>query len=167
MITKKSAFWRTKRLCIVFILGLSFLFPSLLQAVNLCVTDNHGQTFFFTVKPKLKAGAISSIVGWVNNGAYFWPIHGSAIVNASGTAAKISLEHVNHVGSQRVGIGMDTDLKLNGTGSYQNINNGTYDIVAETWTEATCPKTKPVFGSVSASELGESIVMTPPITVDK
>ena len=83
---------------------------------------------------------VASVHGWVDNGVgLVIPIHGTALVNAVGTSVRITIESVNHLGHQRVGIGMDTDFSLNGTGNFENVNAGrVYQTIAETSTATAC-----------------------------
>ena len=153
MVTRKSRLQRMARMGLFLTIALCFLMPSLLQGASLCATDDHGQTFRLKVTPKFRAGGISSVVGWADNGVdLVLPIHGSAIVNAAGTTVRISLEAVNHINHQRVGIGLDTDRKLNGSGYHENVGTGgSYNYISVTWTAATCPKHTP-FDSLQERE---------------
>ena len=150
--------------------ALGMLAPCAVQGANLCATDGFGQTFYLRFTPGFAPKAICSVVGWVDNGfGTVLTLHGSAIVSADKAKVRISLETVNHLGSQRVGLGMDTDLRLNGSGYYENMNmGGGYTEIAETWAAVTCPSARDYpFVSASqgddAADAASPARMTPPV----
>lgn len=147
-----------------FLLGLCSLMPAGAQAATLCAGDTFGQTFLLNVARDFDAGLVASVHGWLDNGfGLILPINGTALVNAAGTRVRITIESVNHLGHQRVGIGMDTDFNLNGTGNYENVNAGpVYDTIAETWIATTCPGPPSFSPSVEGG-----IATTPPRIIGK
>src|SRR5258708_29278500 len=72
----------------------------------------------------------------------------SSLVNAAGAIAKISLQGINTAERhQHLGIAVDTDLMLNGSGTFENVTAGrpfTYEIIAVAWTALDpCPGPPP------------------------
>jgi hypothetical protein len=110
----------------------------------LCALDNLNNTVVIKTDTDLAAGAIVGLHGWLSTGQATIPIHGTGVVNAAGDGAKISLQGINTAPRhQHLGLALDTDLMLNGSGTFDNVTAGrpfTYEIIAVTWTALDpCP----------------------------
>lgn len=136
--------------------------PASAQVVEMCVGDSFGETIDLQTSSSFAPGVVSPLNGWLFNGSgVTLPVTGTGVTNSAGTSIRISIEGVNHVGNQRVGIGMDTDLALNGTGFFENVNSGTppvYSIIPVTWTSVTCPSGPPL---LSPSQGGGDTTIPP------
>ncbi len=128
------------------LLGLSMVAaaPASAQA-RLCAADSFGETILLQTDSNFDAGALVGLRGWIFNGATLvLPFTGSGVVNAAGTSVRVSIEAVNHINNQRVGIGMDTDFLLNGTGKFENVDSDVYRIHPVSWTALdSCPDLPP------------------------
>jgi hypothetical protein len=97
------------------------------------------------------AGAIVGLHGSLTTATATWPIHGTALVNSEGTAVKIGIQGINSLRRQYVGIVIDTDLMLNGSGTFENINNTRpfqIDEISISWTALDpCPAAQNGFDS--------------------
>jgi hypothetical protein len=117
---------------------------ALAQGRTLCALDNLNNTVVIKTDTDFAAGAIVGLHGWLSIGQATIPIHGTAVVNAAGANAKISLQGINTAERhQHLGIAVDTDLMLNGSGTFDNVTAGrpfTYEIIPVTWTALDpCP----------------------------
>ncbi len=115
------------------------------QGRTLCALDSvNNTTVLIKTDSDFAAGAIVGLHGWLSIGQATIPIHGTAVVNAAGAIAKISLQGINTAERhQHLGIAVDTDLMLNGSGTFENVTAGrpfTYEIIAVAWTALDpCP----------------------------
>ena len=117
---------------------------ALAQGRTLCALDNLNNTVVIKTDTDFAAGAIVGLHGWLSIGQATIPIHGTAVVNAAGAIAKISLQGINTAERhQHLGLTVDTDLMLDGSGTFDNINAArpfSYEIIAVTWTALDpCP----------------------------
>jgi hypothetical protein len=88
---------------------------ALAQTRTLCALDSLNNTVVIKTDTDFAAGAMVGLHGWVSVGQATIPIHGTAVVNAAGAIAKISLQGINTAERhQHLGIAVDTDLMLNG-----------------------------------------------------
>jgi hypothetical protein len=113
------------------------------SATTLCVTDDAGETVVLNTDSDFAAGAIVGLHGWLSAGAVTIPMHGTALVDSAGTSVKIGIQGINNVRRQYIGIAIVTDLMLNGSGTFENVNSTRpFDIVEipVTWTALdVCP----------------------------
>jgi len=131
-------------------LCLCLVTPAAALAGTLCATDNinpANNTVVLKTDPDFAAGAIVGLHGWLSNGTVTIPMHGTAVVDSAGARVKIAIQGIDNVRHQHVGIAIDTDLMLNGSGTFENVNPGrpfTYDIIPVTWTALdSCPDAPP------------------------
>ena len=118
--------------------------PAAAQGPTQCATDNLNNTVVIRADTDFAAGAIVGLHGWLSNGQAMTPISGTAVVDAAGVVAKISMQGINNADRhQHIGIAVETDLMLNGSGTFDNVSAGrpfTYEIIAITWTALDqCP----------------------------
>jgi len=135
------------------VLGFCLMVPAVAQAQGrtLCALDSLNNTVVMKTDTDFAAGAIVGLHGWVSTAQATIPIHGTAVVDSAGAVVKISLQGINNADRhQHVGIAVDTDLTLNGSGTFDNVSAGrpfTYEIIAITWTALDqCPTAPQVAG---------------------
>ena len=93
------------------------------SAATLCAIDNANQTIVLQTDSPWSAGAIVGLHGWLSAPAATVLFHGTALVDPAEQGVKIMIQGINNVTRQYVGIVIDADLMLNGTGVSENINN--------------------------------------------
>jgi hypothetical protein len=129
------------------ILCLCLVTPATTLAATLCATDDSNQTVILKTDSDFVAGAIVGLHGWLSTGTVTVPMHGTALVNSDGTTVRIGLQGINNVRRQYVGLIIDTDLMLNGSGTFENVNSTRpFDIqeIPVTWTALdVCPGAAP------------------------
>jgi hypothetical protein len=130
------------------ILCLCLVATTTASASTLCATDDSNQTWVLKTDSDFVAGAIVGLHGWLTTATARVPIHGTAIVNSEGTVVKIGLQGINSVRRQYVSIVIDTDLMLNGSGTFENINSTRPFQIEEipvSWTALDqCPAPSPI-----------------------
>ncbi len=136
---------QARRVCLV--LCLCLVTSAAALAGTLCVTDNSNDTIVLQTDSDFAAGAIVGLHGWLSDGTVTVPMHGTAVVDSSGTSVKIAIQGINNVRHRHIGIVIDTDLMLNGSGTFENVNSGrpyTYEVIPVTWTALdSCPDAPP------------------------
>ncbi len=135
---------QARTVCVVLCFCLMVPAAAHAQARTLCALDNLNNTVVIKTDTDFVAGAIVGLHGWLAIGQATIPIHGTAVVDAAGAIAKISLQGINNAERhQHLGLTVDTDLMLNGNGTFDNISAGrpfSYEIIAVTWTALDpCP----------------------------
>lgn len=93
-------------------------------AGTLCVTDDSNNTIVLKTDSDFAAGAIVGLHGWLSDGTDTVPLHGTALIDSSGTRVKIGIQGINSVSHQYLGIAVDTDLMLNGSGTFEDVTSG-------------------------------------------
>jgi hypothetical protein len=121
------------------------------SASTLCAIDDSNQTVVLKTDTNWSAGAIVGLHGWLSTPTATILIHGTALVDQAKQGVKIEIQGINNVTRQYVGIVMDADLMLNGSGVFENINNTRPFQVDErpvTWTALdACPAAPAVSSS--------------------
>jgi hypothetical protein len=116
------------------------------QAGTLCATDSLNGTILLKTDTDPAANAVIGLHGWVSS-ATLIPVSGTAVVDAAGASMKIVIQGINDARHQHLGIAITTDLTLNGSGTFENVNSSrpfTYEIVPVTWTTLDpCPAGPP------------------------
>ena len=135
---------QARTVCVVLCFWLIVSAAAHAQTRTLCARDNLNNTVLMKTDGDFAAGAVVGLHGWLSIGQATIPIHGTAIVDAAGANAKISLQGINTAERhQHLGLAVDTDLMLNGNGTFDNVNAGrpfSYEIIAVTWTALDpCP----------------------------
>lgn len=105
------------------IVCLCFLTAAASSASTLCAIDDANQTVVLKTDSVWSAGAIVGLHGWLSTPTATVLVHGTALVDQAEQGVKIVIQGINNVTRQYVGIVMDADLMLNGSGLFENINN--------------------------------------------
>jgi hypothetical protein len=128
-------------------LCLCLVTPAAALAATLCATDDFTNIVALKTDSDFTAGAIVGLHGWLSNGTTTTPMHGTAVVDSAAATVKIVIQGINAVRHQYVGVVIDANLMLDGSGTFENLNPGrpfTYDITPVRWTPlATCPEAPP------------------------
>jgi len=93
------------------------------SAATLCAIDDVNQTIVLQTDSPWSAGAIVGVHGWLSAPTATVLIHGTALVDQTEQGVKIMIQGINNVTRQYIGVVLDADLMLNGTGVFENINN--------------------------------------------
>lgn len=106
----------------VAIIGLCLLAPAA-SASTFCAIDDANQIIVLKTDSAWSAGAIVGLHGWLSTPTATVLIHGTALVDQAEQGVKIAIQGINNVTRQYVGVVVNADLMLNGTGVFENINN--------------------------------------------
>ncbi len=135
---------QARRVC--FILYLCLASAAAAQAGTLCATDSLNGTVLLKTDTDPAANAVIGLHGWLSAGTLI-PVDGTAVVDAAGASMKIAIQGINDARHQHLGIVVTTDLTLNGSGTFENVNSTrpfTYEIIPVTWTTLDpCPSGPP------------------------
>lgn len=143
----------TKKVCLMLCLCLVSAVGA--RAANLCATDSVGGTILLRTDINLDPGAVVGLHGSLTTAdGTLIPLYGTAVVNAKATSMLIAVQGLRFMppnpgdAGQHVGILINTDLTLNGTGNFETLtatgSNGppiqrfTWNSSAVTWTASSC-----------------------------
>ncbi len=151
---------QARRACLLLCLCLASAAAA--QAGTLCATDSLNGTILLKTDTNPAANAVIGLHGWLSSGTLI-PVDGTAVVDAAGASMKIAIQGINDARHQHLGIVITTDLTLNGSGTFENVNSTrpfTYDIILVTWTTldpcpAGPPTSLPAEGGKALSRDGE------------
>src|SRR6266852_3299801 len=117
---------QARTVCVVLCFCLMVPAAAHAQGRTLCASDNlNDATVVIKTDTDFAAGAIVGLHGWLSIGQATIPIYGTAVVDAAGAKAKISLQGINSAERhQHLGLAVDTDLMLNGSGTFDNVTAG-------------------------------------------
>lgn len=125
-------------------------------AQNICALDSLNETLVIRSTSDFTAGAIVGLNGWLSSDTAVVVLHGTAVVSADGTTLKILLQGINNVQHKYLGLVVDSDLMLNGSGSFENMTAArpfTYEILPVTWTNLDpCPDGPPFGARLARSQ---------------
>jgi hypothetical protein len=136
---------QARRVCLI--LSLCLTSAATARAATLCATDSLSGTILLKTDADPAANAVIGLHGWLSSGTLI-PVYGTAVVDAAGASMKIAIQGIDNARHQHLGIVTTTDLTLNGSGTFENINASrpfNYDITPVTWTTLDpCPAGPPI-----------------------
>jgi hypothetical protein len=135
---------QARKVCLM--LCLCLVSAAAAQGGILCATDSLNGTILLKTDTDPAVNAVIGLHGWLSAGTLI-PVDGTAVVDAAGASMKIAIQGINDARHQHLGIVITTDLTLNGSGTFENVNSTrpfTYEIVPVTWTTLDpCPAGPP------------------------